>query len=687
MSAECFAAWLAYYERERIEALSNGWITLRKASGRPNWFRCDDAPELVPPCGESITRGFEARDFLERASRDETLLEARLRVAPEVCYEEECQPSSPGWTTTARRLRITHGLACAGEVNADLAGLVGRCDGDRPLRVLLDDLAATLGRPMAEMAPACLQVVRRIIEQGFLLPPTGLREAITRFQEALSATPEDAALHRGLGAAWHELGEYGLAAASLRQALAIAPDCGEAHQSLGKALFELGQADDALEAFRKTSALLGPSERTLGNMAVLIPGCPHADNQAILEVRRAWAAHQAATAPTVRPHARPRRGGKRRLRIGYVSSFLHHRNWMKPVWGLLRRHDRQQFEVHLFSDAPESSIEHGYCKHARDRHHDISGLSNTQVADMIAEQEIDLLIDLNGYSELSRLSLFALRPAPIIISWFNQFATTGMNCFDYLIGDECVILPEEEAFYTESLVRIPGCYLPFEVTYPVPDVTAPPCPARKYVTFGCLAPQYKITTQVVEAWSRILRNTPGSRLVLRNVAIGMPSNRQFVHELFGKFSVAPERVQLLGPAEHYEFLQTYAEMDIALDTFPYNGGTTTAEALWQGVPVVCFVGDRWASRISATLLRNAGLAECIALDLDGYVKRATELAIAPGRDAQLQVMRQTMRERLGSAPVCDLDRFTQEMERTYFGLWRRWHDGSHPRTGARLVGQ
>jgi hypothetical protein len=103
-----------------------------------------------------------------------------------------------------------------------------------------------------------------------------------------------------------------------------------------------------------------------------------------------------------------------------------------------------------------------------------------------------------------------------------------------------------------------------------------------------------------------------------------------------------------------QFLRTYAEMDIALDTFPYNGGTTTTEALWQGVPVVCFVGDRWASRISATLVRNAGLAECVALDLDGYVKRATELAIAPGRDAQLQVMRQTMRERLGSAPVCDV---------------------------------
>jgi methylase of polypeptide subunit release factors len=171
MSAERFAAWLAYYERERIEALSNGWITLRKASGQPNWFRCDDAPELLPPCGESIARGFEARDFLERASRDETLLETRLHVASDVCAEEECQPSPPEWTTTARRLRLTQGLAYACEVNADLLALVGRCDGERPLRILLDDLAATLGQPVADIALAALQVVRRLIEQGFLLAP------------------------------------------------------------------------------------------------------------------------------------------------------------------------------------------------------------------------------------------------------------------------------------------------------------------------------------------------------------------------------------------------------------------------------------------------------------------------------------------------------------------------------------
>ena len=171
MSAERFAAWLAYYERERIEALSNGWITLRKAGSRSNWFRCDDAPELLPPCGESIARGFAACDFLQRACRDETLLEARLRVAPEVCSEQEFRPSPSAWTATARRLRLTQGLAHAGEVDANLLALVGRCNGDQPLHALLDDLARTLGRSRADIVSTCLEVVRRLVEQGFLLAP------------------------------------------------------------------------------------------------------------------------------------------------------------------------------------------------------------------------------------------------------------------------------------------------------------------------------------------------------------------------------------------------------------------------------------------------------------------------------------------------------------------------------------
>src|SRR5262249_33572370 len=150
--------------------------------------------------------------------------------------------------------------------------------------------------------------------------------------------------------------------------------------------------------------------------------------------------------------------------------------------------------------------------------------------------------------------------------------------------------------------------------------------------------QYKITTEVVEAWSWILNESPGTRLVLKNAVLGQPSCRDFVRSRFARFLVAADRVDLDGPAEHFAFLKRYGDIDIALDTFPYNGGTTTMEALWQGVPVLTFVGDRWAARISAAMLREAGLAEFVATDRDGFVAQAIRLARDPDTPARLDAL-------------------------------------------------
>ena len=258
-----------------------------------------------------------------------------------------------------------------------------------------------------------------------------------------------------------------------------------------------------------------------------------------------------------------------------------------------------------------------------------AGSPTQALAQLIEEVQIDILVDLNGYSKPPRLGLFALRAAPVQVAWFNMFATSGLREFDYLVGDRHVIPDQEESFYTEQIVRVPGSYLTFEVGYPVPEISPLPCLAAGFLTFGCLAPQYKITTEVIEAWSRILNASPTSRLVLKNVVLEQPAARDFVRGQFARFSIAPDRLDLEGPAEHYTFLERYAGIDVALDTFPYNGGTTTMEALWQGVPVLCFAGDRWASRISASLLREAGLAEFVAPDLEHHIAQAIALARDP----------------------------------------------------------
>jgi predicted O-linked N-acetylglucosamine transferase (SPINDLY family) len=498
-----------------------------------------------------------------------------------------------------------------------------------------------------------------------------LKEAAEAYRRALTLNGRLTEAWWGLGCACGVRGEHAEAARAFERLVALCPEHGPGQHNLGKELFDLGRIDAALDAFRRAAGLLKPNLAPLGMIATAIPGSPRADNRAVLDARRAWAAACFPAAAARPAFPRPPAAADGRLRLGYASAFFSHRNWMKPVWGLVGNHDRGRFEIHLFSDGPAPPADHGCRNDPRDRFHDTTGLCNADAARLVAAQGIDVLVDLNAYSRPERLGVFALRPAPVQVAWFNGFATSGLDCFDALIGDPHVIPAAEEEFYTEPVVRVPGCYLTFEVAYPVPDAAPPPCVSRGSLTFGCLAPQYKITEQVIETWATILRGSPASRLVLKSVVLRSPGDRGFVRDAFGRLGVAPERLELDGPAEHFEFLGKYAAIDVALDTFPYNGGTTTMEALWQGVPVLTFAGDRWASRISASLVHNAGLSEFVAADLAGYVARALELANDPATPARLAELRRTMRDRLRQAPVCDVRTFARAMEQAYLGVWER----------------
>jgi protein O-GlcNAc transferase len=566
------------------------------------------------------------------------------------------------------------------------------------------DEAIALCRRILQDQPRHVDALNLLAEVLEALGRAG--EAVGPFERALERSPRDPSLHLGLADLWHAQGELPRAVASYEQAVVcgeasarvwwglgcasaalgdhaaaaeafqhlvrVEPGHGMGWTNLGKARFELGQVEAAVDAFRRAVELL-PAEAAglpLASLATVIPGDPRARLRDVFHARRAWAERCAPRATAVEEPSPPAPGADRPLRLGYLSAFFSRRNWMKPVWGLINHHDRARFEIHLFSDGPESAVRHGYLRHPTDRFHDTSGLSNAELARLVSAQRIDVLIDLNAYSRFVRLPAFALRPAPVQVAWFNMFATSGMDCFDTLIGDDHVFRVGEEPFYTEPVVRVAGSYLTFEVTYPVPDVAIAPALARGGLTFGCLAPQYKITAQVIEAWSRILDQASGSRLFLKNVVLGRPSAREFVQGLFTRFGVAADRVEMGGPAEHFAFLERYGAIDVALDTFPYNGGTTTMEALWQGVPVLTFEGDRWAARIGASLMRAADLGDFVAADLDGYVAKAVELARDPETPARLNDLRGSMRDRLRAAPVCDVDGFARHMERLYTDLWQ-----------------
>jgi predicted O-linked N-acetylglucosamine transferase (SPINDLY family) len=189
--------------------------------------------------------------------------------------------------------------------------------------------------------------------------------------------------------------------------------------------------------------------------------------------------------------------------------------------------------------------------------------------------------------------------------------------------------------------------------------------ARRGIVFGAFASQYKITDEVIASWCRILKASPNSSLLLKNRQMGTASGRESLMARFARFGIGADRVQLEGPAEHFEFLKAYERIDIALDTFPYNGGTTTTEAIWQGVPVVTFYGDRWASRTSASILRAGDLGEFVARDLDGYVDFAVELANGTSTAKRLTDLRHAMRAKLTRSAACDTAAFAREIETMY----------------------
>jgi predicted O-linked N-acetylglucosamine transferase (SPINDLY family) len=479
-------------------------------------------------------------------------------------------------------------------------------------------------------------------------------QTLGQFQLATTAYAKALEIDPGLTRAWYSAGcaenarrEYVSACGCFEKALAQSPDWPQALHNFGQALYRLGQTDRSIDLFRQAARAPAP-QLSLSAIASIIPASPSATIQSILEARQAFG----RTLPPRRALAP--RAKNDRLRVGYVSSFFADHNWMKPVWGLISHHDHEQFDIHLFSDGPQSAIQYGY--HGRETFHDISALSNEEAASLIERTGIDLLIDLNGYSAMRRLPLISLHPAPVVAAWFNMFATSGMDGYDYLIGDETVLPLLEEQFYTEKIVRVEGSYLTFEVNYPVPEVSRAPYLSNGFITFGCLAPLYKINAGVIAAWNRILEQVRDSKLLLKNAHLGSLNNQIYVQKLFKDSN----RVLLEGPAAHFEYLETYHRIDVALDTFPYNGGTTTSEAIWQGVPVLTFTGDRWVSRTSASILRAAGLEDFVAPDLEGYISQAVSISSRPLAD-----LRSSMRSRLQTSSACNTGAFAGHMERLY----------------------
>jgi protein O-GlcNAc transferase len=488
--------------------------------------------------------------------------------------------------------------------------------------------------------------------------------AADAYRGVISADPRNFAAWYGLGGARLRARAYGEASDALHQAVRLRPDDVGAWGLLAEVLFKLGEVEPAIDAYRRVAADASMRAVAEENIAIAIAGSASAVNADVFAARRACGRRLAAGVRPLERPARPPSGGK--LRIGYVSTFFDQANWMKPVYGVINHHDRDRFEVHLVSLGGDPSVSAGYVDHAHDVIWQAGASDDETVARRLAAAGIDVLVDLNAYSAPKWLRLFLRRPAPLQIGWFNSFATSGLDCFDAIVGDDAVVPTAEEGFFTERVLRVRGTYLAFEVLYAVPDVAPPPCCSNGgRLTFGALASAYKLNDFTLAVWARILRSAPAARLLVRAPALADPSNHDHLRARFANLGIAHERIDLEGGAAHFDFLQSYDRIDIALDTFPYNGGTTTTEALWQGVPVLTYAGDRWVARTSASLLRAAGLDVWVARDQEDLVANASALARDPVTPARLAALRAGMRARLAASAACDTAGLCRALEQIY----------------------
>ncbi|MCH7930814.1 MAG: tetratricopeptide repeat protein [Proteobacteria bacterium] len=493
-------------------------------------------------------------------------------------------------------------------------------------------------------------------------------EAVAAYHRVLELEPDHLVVHENLGEALYAQGKLEEAIATCRRALDIDPGRPGALVNLGIALQEQGRLDEAIAAYRRASDDFPGAN---SNLLMCLHYRPEYDASAIFAEHRHWAArHAGALGATERPHQNTP-DPDRRLSIGYISpDFRSHSvaHWFEEILGA---HDAARVRAVCYADVPRPDNTTARLRSLAGAWRETLGMTDADVADQVRRDGIDIFVDLAGHTANNRLLVFARKPAPVQVTYLGYFNTTGLAAIDYIIADRFVIPPAEERYYVEKVVRLPGCY----VCFTPPDLTIEPGPlpalGRDGVTFGSFNNRSKITPDVVSLWAEILRAVPGSRLILKTKALRDAAVCQRLVEEFRDQGVPPDRLVLEGPSPWHDLLRMYDRMDIALDPFPYAGGTTTAEALWMGVPVMTLKGDRFASRVSESILMTADLPDLVARSRRAYLEKAVALAADLPRLADL---RAGLRRRF-VASVCDAPSFTRGLEAAYREMWRNWCEG------------
>jgi protein O-GlcNAc transferase len=503
-----------------------------------------------------------------------------------------------------------------------------------------------------------------------------LDEALACYEKAIKLKPDYAEAFNNMGNLFESKGKLDEAASCYRRATDLKPDFAQARSNMGNVLKAQGNIAGAITCYKKAIALNPDYNRAHSNLVFAMHYDSSIDPGAIFSESLAW----------WRRHGKPNasrfstnrfdhnsRALSKRLRIGYVSPDFRQHSVSSFFLPLLMAHDRNEMEIFCYAEVKRPDDMTARIRGLADHWRSTVGFGDDAVAQKIYEDRIDILVDLAGHTGNSRLLVFARKPAPVQVTWLGYPDTTGMPVMDYRLTDE-VADPEgnSDEYYSETLVRLKEgflCYLPPDGA---PDVSRLPALESGRITFGSFNNLPKVNEKVIEEWSRILLQVPGSSLLLKGKSLADESTKHRYMDLFIKNGVTSDQIKMLPKTSSIsEHLDLYNRVDIGLDPFPYNGTTTTCEALWMGVPVVTLRGDRHSARVGESILTRLGLKELITVNGEEYVRRAVRLA---GVLDRLEELRAGMRRRMMESHLCNSKSFARIIETAFRGMWKSFCD-------------
>ncbi len=503
-------------------------------------------------------------------------------------------------------------------------------------------------------------------------------QAIEHYRRAAMLCPDMHEVHNNLGQALERKGLLTEATHHLERAIALAPTLPEAYNNLGNVLQLMGDHIGATERYHQAFDLRPGYARARSNYLLALHYDCSRSTAAILAEHRDAGQYFGPAPPPIRHYANVPDPG-RRLRVGYVSPDLGRHSVGHFFAGVAAAHDPDAVAIHCYSDRVQEDELSQQIKASVAVWRKTAGVSDDALAAMIDADAIDILVDLSGHTAFNRLPVFGQRPAPVEVTWLGYPDTTGLTAIDYRLTDDFVDPPGDDTYSSERPVRLPDgfhCYAP-----PAEAGKVGPLPALAtgHVTFGSFNNLAKVNDEVIRLWSEILRRLPTSRLFLKAKSLTDVTTRERVLGAFAGHGITPERIDLKPPlpgkADH---LAAYDAVDVALDTFPYNGVTTTCEALWMGVPVVTLPTDRRAGRVGASLLNRVGLGTLVAATPSAYIDLAVNLAADL---AALSDLRRRLRAQVAASPLCNSDHFCLQIEAAFRGMWREWCATQSPPPG------